>query len=376
MNILLNAITFTKHTSGANQRFIGLYGEFIRQNPKLNFFIYQPRDCNISFHGSLDLKNIFFINSSVSSETSSFIKFFMSLFDLRNILIKKKIDIYEGYSLPFFQFYKSKKILTIHDIRDFYYAYSGNFLRFLVYKVILFISIKSANYIIAVSNTSKKELLRHYPNSKISVVYNGIDKKLFDKITEIDLKKIKNKYFLPKYFLLSVGHFEKRKNYKRLIDAFNVIKKNDKKQHLVLVGKKNQEVKKLKDQITALNLDKSVLIINSASDFEIRCIYKLSNIFVSPSLYEGFGIPVLEAMAAKVPFVLSDIDVFKEITNNEGLYFDPENTDSITNKILYLINNDYEKKRLIKYAEKRINDFDFNQLTFNLKKLYKKIDSL
>ena len=123
-------------------------------------------------------------------------------------------------------------------------------------------------------------------------------------------------------------------------------------------------------------MNQSVLIINSASDFEIRCIYKLSSIFVSASLYEGFGIPVLEAMAAKVPFVLSDIEVFKEITSNEGIYFDPENTDSIINKILYLINNNYEKKRLIKYAEKRTDDFNFNQLACDLKKLYKKIDSL
>jgi glycosyltransferase involved in cell wall biosynthesis len=94
-------------------------------------------------------------------------------------------------------------------------------------------------------------------------------------------------------------------------------------------------------------------------------------LFVFPSVYEGFGIPILEAMAAQCPMVISDLPVFREITENQSLYFNPNNAESIATEIWNVLNSSVEQKRLIDYGVKRVRDFTYDKLAQRLENIYK-----
>ena len=109
-----------------------------------------------------------------------------------------------------------------------------------------------------------------------------------------------------------------------------------------------------------------VKFISNLNDYEVKCFYKLAKLFVFPSIYEGFGIPILESMASKLPIVLSDTKVFREITENKYSYFDQYDPLSIANNIKFVLMNREIQKKMIKYGNRRINYFSLN---FQKKKL-------
>ena len=100
-----------------------------------------------------------------------------------------------------------------------------------------------------------------------------------------------------------------------------------------------------------MDLIGNVKILRNLSDFEVKCVYKLCNLFVFPSSYEGFGIPPLEAMAAGCPLVLSDIPVFREITENRGIYFSHDDSESIANSVEKVLSSSSDRARLIEYGK-------------------------
>ena len=123
--------------------------------------------------------------------------------------------------------------------------------------------------------------------------------------------------------------------------------------------------KKLQNQIT---------ILSRLSDVEVRCAYRLSSLFVFPSYYEGFGIPILEAMASGIPIALSDIPVFREITQNSGLYFDPFNIESMCDAIEQGLMSTGLRKDIVEYGNHRVDDFEFSLLAAQLSAVYESIN--
>ena len=122
--------------------------------------------------------------------------------------------------------------------------------------------------------------------------------------------------------------------------------------------------------INKLDLNDHINFLSGLSDSEVLCAYKLCNLFVFPSLYEGFGIPILEAMAASRPIVLSDLPVFREITENKGVYFDPENIESIVNGVEQVLKSKSTQEKLISYGNYRVKDFDYLKLSSQVVELY------
>ena len=182
---------------------------------------------------------------------------------------------------------------------------------------------------------------------------------------------IKKKYKLPKKFIITVGHQEKRKNYLRLIKAIKILKKNDKNIFLVIVGQKADETENIYNLVKSLNLNSNIKIFSNLNDFELRCFYKLADLFVFPSIYEGFGIPILESMAANTPMVISNTEVFREITLDQGAYFDPFDPLSIATKIKYVLSEKNLKNRLINFGKKRVKLFTLSSQKKNIIDLYK-----
>ena len=207
-------------------------------------------------------------------------------------------------------------------------------------------AIKHAYHIITVSNFSRKEIIDfyHYPADKISVVYNGFNN-IFSK--ENDIKTLQ-KYNIKRPYLLFIGRLEYKKNIPRLIEAYNILKnKYHIKHKLVLLGARSFKYELIKNNIDKYNLNNDVIEPGYVEQKDMNAIMNFADLFILPSLYEGFGIPILEAMAAKIPVTCSDIPPLKEIAQDAANYFNPLNQDNMADVIYKTLSSNDLRDKLI-----------------------------
>ncbi|HDS6410615.1 TPA: glycosyltransferase family 4 protein [Klebsiella oxytoca] len=225
------------------------------------------------------------------------------------------------------------QVLTIHDTVPFDHPewMSRKFTTW--YKFMQPIIAKRAAHIITVSHFSKERIVENFniPEEKISVVYNGITPKYYDgNILTDKWKTIK--------YILTVGSVEPRKNIKRLISAFIEAKKElDATLKLVIVGKKgNNNIFNYSDELHLSNVEDSIIFTGHVSDEELGQIYKNAKGFCYPSIYEGFGLPPLEALAYGIPVLTSNTTSMKELFTGKAILVDPYSIESIKYGILDL----------------------------------------
>ena len=367
MKIGLNATCLNDRPSGARQRFFGIYSELFKQLPNSEFVIYEPFDCRVGswFDGAA---NVTVKRTPIPSEGR--LQRLVGGFRYWGAeLASEKFDFFEGFHLPLIKAPTGKTLLTIHDIRGVNSEYGA--ISRAVYKRILDKSICAADHVITVSEAMKEVILKYYPGTSISVIYNGFDVHGFDGATDLVISAVRQKLSLPENFLLAVGHFEERKNYLRLIEALSILRDRGRSCSLVIIGNDNGGRNILENKIESLNLSRHVQILSGLSDLEVRSAYKLCSLFIFPSAYEGFGIPILEAMAAGRPMVLSDIAVFREITQNHGIYFPYDDVELMASAIEMGLSSGVERGRVIDYGDERIKDFSFKNLAAQIVSLYK-----
>lgn len=367
LKVGLNATCLNDRPSGAKQRFIGIYGELIKLLPCVSFVIYEPSDCRVGqwFEGA---PNVSARRTPILSEGRAQ-KFVSGLKYWHSALQHESFDFFERFNLPIVTAPAGRTLLTIHDIRRLHLR-SGALER-VAYKTYIGKSLRAADHVITVSETMKKEILGFFPGIPISVIYNGFESCELDPIPERDLCAFRRKFSLSEGFVLSVGHLEKRKNYLRLIDAMSLLSNRGRTYNLLIVGNDSGEKQAIKERVISANLSNRVQVLNNLSDIEVRCAYKLCKLFIFPSTYEGFGIPILEAMAASAPMVLSDIPVFREITEGKSIYFTPYDIEAMAFAIDQGLTSSSERSRLIEYGNKRVQDFSFQRLASQLAGLYK-----
>jgi glycosyltransferase involved in cell wall biosynthesis len=207
--------------------------------------------------------------------------------------------------------------------------------------------IYKVDFIIAVSHFTKEEAIRRFGLSpdKIRVIHNGYDNTIFRKYDQDELETTRKKYNLPQKFMLFVGSIEPRKNLKNLILAYSILVKNIQQEYkLVLVGPRgwnNEEIMSLLEK-----LKNKVTYLGYVSNAELGKLYNLATIFVYPSLYEGFGLPPLEAMACGCPVVTSNIVPLRESCGNAAYYIDPYTIDSIAEGIHKVITSEELRRSL------------------------------
>lgn len=369
MKIGLNATCLNDRPSGARQRFIGIYGELMKRLPGAEFVVYEPLDCRVSswFGG---ISNISARQTPLPS-VGRIRRYLAGLSYWRAALTHEGFNIFEGFHRPLVTAPKAKTLLTIHDIRALRPESAA--MERAIFRSVLRKSLEAADHVITVSETVKNEILDFYPNTRISVVYNGLSIQDFTQIQESELSAFREKFGLPEKFLLAVGHFEPRKNYLRLIDAMEILRDRNRASHLLIVGNNSGERALIEERIRSHNLDGQVKILSGLSDLEVRCAYKLCSLFVFPSYYEGFGIPILEAMAAGCPMALSDIPVFREITQNKGAYFRFDDAESMAVVIDEVLSSSNERERQIVYGNERVQMFSFQSLAAQLEQIYRSL---
>lgn len=228
-------------------------------------------------------------------------------------------------------------------------------------------SVKKAAHIITISNSSKNDIIKEYnvPDEKVSVVYPGI-KQITTLTPHIyGMNELKTKYAISDTYFLSVGTLQPRKNTARLIEAFAHIKHSneykDSNVELVIVGKKGWLYEEILAAPEKFNVKDSVKFLDFVNDEDLEELYKHAVCYVLPSLYEGFGLPVLEAMKYDCPVITSNISSLPEAAGDAALYVDPKDTEDIARKMKKMLTDKDLRKELITKGRAQIKKFSWEK---------------
>lgn len=226
--------------------------------------------------------------------------------------------------------------------------------------------LKRAKKIITISNFSKQELLKHYQvkSDKITVVHNGYNNRLYQRLTDEEkMKKVLAKYGIEQPFLFYVGRLEKKKNTDKLIEAFALCKQRcpDLCHRLCLAGDASFGFDEIKYQINEFNLADDVIMPGWVEESDLPHIYNAAAAFVFPSNYEGFGIPLLQAMACGAPIVASQTASIPEIVQDAAWLFDPHDVSDMADKIAKVLTDQAGREQLIAKGLERVKNFSWQK---------------
>ncbi|MNY06695.1 D-inositol 3-phosphate glycosyltransferase [compost metagenome] len=262
-----------------------------------------------------------------------------------------------------------KKVVTIHDLifERFpeYYTWLDRRIHFWKFKK----AAVSAHKIIAISEQTKRDIIDYLKVSenKIEVVYQGCHASIKEKQSQEILDQIKEKFQLPEKFILNVGTIEPRKNLLNIVKALN-----GSKIPLVVVGaKKPKYFKLIEKEIKKGKVE--VYFLQGVSMEELSAIYKLADIFIYPSFFEGFGIPVIEALYSETVVITSNTSCLPEAGGPDSVYIDPKNVDDIRSKINFLWNNEPERKRRAEKGLEFVQKFNDEVIARDVMKVYESL---
>lgn len=309
-------------------------------------------------------------------------RFTWNFFVLPKYLFQNKVDIlHTQYILPIFSPQRTKTVTHIHDVSFCAYPELIGWTDRLFLSLLIPRSLKRAALIIAPSRFTKDEIVKYYaiPEEKITVVPNGIGEEFLENKgeNEADSLAIKNKYGLPEQFILSVGTLQPRKNIPFLIEAFALLKKRIPQMKLVIVGNK-------KAHHTDTNIEKTIIEKNVQDDVifpgfidqdDLPKVIRMAKVFAFPSLYEGFGIPLLEAMSQSVPVAASDIPSLREVGGDAVAYFDPASLASCEETLYNLCTHQTVRERLQLAGNERVKLFSWKKSALFLLDSYKKLSN-
>ena len=271
--------------------------------------------------------------------------------------------------VPFFS--NLPVIVTIHDIipHVFPQKYLNNILERIYYETAIRVSIKRAQKIITISEFSKQELIRHYrvKPEKIAITLLAYNK-AFRKIHEGSLlKPVQEKYNIHDKYLLAIGGSEYRKNMQRLIHVYQ--KHFSHAYKLIVIGGKWRDT----DLPGKYASDNNIRFLTNIPEEDLIAIYNMAEVFVFPSFYEGFGIPVLEGMACGVPVVTSNVSSMPEVGGDAAIYFDPYNEDDMAEKIGRVLQDELLRKTMIAKGLEKVKEYSWEKCAEETLQVYREV---
>ena len=293
------------------------------------------------------------------------------------ILIQKtEVLLSLGYICPLFL--PCKSVVVIFDLNWFFHPEEFSFVARFFWKTLVTLSAQRADLIITSSENSKKEIswVLGVPLGKIKVVYGGIDTKRFRPIK--DKKKIleiKKRYGVKKDFILTVSAAYRFKNLGRLIDAFKTVNETKPEVQLLIVGLGGRGKPELLAKIKNYKLSDRVIVAGWVPDEELPMLYSAAEVYVHPSLYEGFGFPVLEAMACGCPVISSSSASLPELVGKQGILINALEVEEISRAILKLLSDSKLKKSLTRGGIDQVRKFSWEKSATLMKSLLGRVCS-
>jgi len=266
-------------------------------------------------------------------------------------------------------------VVTFHDMTFFLYPRYHTFFKRIYFPAAMRKSARSADALIAVSENTKADIIQHLgiSASKIHIIYHGVDDR-FKPISDKNfLNTISQKYNLPAGFILYVGVVEPRKNLVSLLSAFHELNKNNNNLILVIAGQPGWGYNEVKKIVAGYNLKDSVILAGFIPPEDLPAIYNLAKIFVYPSIYEGFGLPVLEALACGTPTITTRVSSLPEITGDAGILVPPGDDEALRMALQTLLEDEKEQNRLSKMGPQRAVRFRWNRTAQETLDVYKQV---
>lgn len=286
---------------------------------------------------------------------------------------KSQITQFFNYMIPAGVF--GKKVTIIHDMT--YKAYPetvGKRTRLWLERGVEQYC-KRADIILTVSEFSRREIVKYLsiPEKKIKVVPNGVDLELYrDNYSDDEIGSARAKYQVPAQYVLYLGTLEPRKNIERLIEAYAKLKmKADDCPSLVLAGKKGWMYDGIFDKVKKLKLENAVVFTGYVEENDVPCLLAGAKFFLFPSIYEGFGMPPLEAMACGTPVIASNTSSLPEVVGDAGILVNPESVDEITQAMNLLLTDENKCCKLIEKGKERVKQFTWKRSAESLIQIYR-----
>ena len=354
-------------TRGGVTRYINnLLSEFDKTSVKdIQFLLFTDEKKYLNKYKNI---NVIYIKSTI--------KLLWDYFKVIPYIKKEKVDVvlYPKNIIPLTHtLLKFKKINIIHDLAHFKKGLNAyRFFDNLYQKFFMNLSCKIANKTIAVSNSTKKDIVTilGIPKNHITIVYEGVEDS-FNK--EVDVKKIKiilKNYGIQTPYLFYCGSLSPRKNIIRILEAFNRIKKNI-PHNLYLAGGGSWVNKKVVDYIKS-NLSGRAKILGYLSEEELPIIYSAAELYFYTSLYEGFGLPILEAQACGCPVLTSNVTSCPEIAGEGAHLVDPYHVDEIAQGMMKILTDVAYKNELIQKGKKNVLKFSWEKTAMEILTICKK----
>jgi glycosyltransferase involved in cell wall biosynthesis len=268
-----------------------------------------------------------------------------------------------------------KSVVTYHDMTFFLYPHLHARSKRVFFPMAIRASARQADALIAVSESTRQDAIRilGIPPQKITTAQLGVDPS-FTPISDIEQKRrIAEKYHLPKKFILYVGLVEPRKNLPKLISAYKKSVDNGIEHKLVVVGRYGWMYEEVFRQIEALNLKDNVFLAGYISQEDLPMVYNLASLFVYPTLYEGFGLPSLEAMACGLPVISTNVSSLPEIIGDAGVLVPPDDVDSLYQAIQKVLKDEKLSEDLIQKGLEQAAKFTWERTARSTLQVYRQV---
>ncbi|MCL5435732.1 MAG: glycosyltransferase family 4 protein [Patescibacteria group bacterium] len=290
------------------------------------------------------------------------------------LLAREKLDLvhFPNFNVPIF--YPGKYVMTIHDLihhkfpgskkRNFYYRWG--------YRTIIKKAAEKASAVIAVSEHTKKDIEYYLriPPEKISVVHEGVAAFYGQKAALTDIERVLTKYSIRRPYILAVGVWRRYKNLPQLTKVFDALKLKGFPHQLVLVGTQDEHYPWIKEQIFGVKNAAAIIATGKISDDDLRIIYQAAELYVNPSLSEGFGLTAIEAQASGLPVACSNIEVARETLGSTAVFFDSENPADMQKALETILKDEELRRRLSQKSLENSRRFSWEKTAELTEKIY------
>jgi len=268
-------------------------------------------------------------------------------------------------------FRRNPYIVTVHDLVRFYIRFDPETVRERIWLKLDVIGVKRATHIIAVSQHTKNDLIKYMkiPESRITVIYNGLDRSIY-KPYDVKLR------LLDKPYILYVGSERPRKNLGRLFEAFAILKRDFPDLKLLKVGPVGRyDTYRIDSErkLTRLRITRDVAFVDYVSEQDLVSYYSSAELLAYPSLYEGFGLPPLEAMACGCPVVASNASSIPEVVGEAGILVDPYNVQALAEAMKQVLTDSRLKQAMVKKGFEQSKKFSWEKAAEQTRQVYEKV---
>jgi glycosyltransferase involved in cell wall biosynthesis len=375
MNIGFEAKRFFTNYTG-----LGNYSRFVidalsHNNPDDNLYLFTPRVVDHEENRQiLSRKNVEAV-APTGLYSKPIVSALWRTWGVTKNPLMKRIEIFHGLSqeLPIGLPGHVKKVVTVHDLIFLRYPQFYNSIDVSIYTRKVRAACESADKIIAISHQTAddlKNLLKVKDASKIEIVYQGCHPIFRKKASDKEQNNIKQKYSLPNRFILNVGTVEERKNLKLVIRALAMLPESE-RLPLVVVGRHSAYHENVVQEIKRSKLESDVLFLDQVAFHDLPAIYQRAHLFIYPSFFEGFGIPLIEAIMSGVPVITSTGSCFQEAAGPGGVYVDPTSAENLASEIRSLLVDEQRRGTLTSQGQAYIARFEPQVIAQNLHAVYR-----